>query len=73
MKKNKVDFRTGNNQTRIQKSKVRKYGEKQNEELNDEALLILLSGDYNNLFTKIYSLDQGTIFWDKSYSKNGLL
>lgn len=72
MKKNKVDFRTGNNQARIQKSKVRKYGEKQNEELNVEELLILLCGDYNNLFTKIYSLYQGTIFWGKLYSKNGL-
>lgn len=56
MKKNKVDFRTGYDQARIQKSKVRNYGEKQNEELNVEELLILLCGDYNNLFTKIYSL-----------------
>lgn len=73
MKENKVDFRTGYDQARIQKSKFRKYGEKQNEELNVEELLILLWGNYTNLFTQIYNLNQGTIFGAKLYSKNGLM
>lgn len=44
MKKNKVDFRTGYDQARIQKSKVPNNGEKQNEKLNVEELLILFCG-----------------------------